>query len=511
MPQKTLQEQSQKITKILRLNTLISGICVVAGFSLLIPAFSRQGSKFAYQEFCFLPQQITHPEQHNYCTGEKIRKGIAWRIAQEQNNNSQFKDKVTLRDNIPAQNPHAGVYGLCSAGFLSAAFLLFNNGTNQLEDNLDLLVWNKKSAVLERAFKSNQHIEIEQLKHSQESEFIKDIMSREHGDALYSLMSEPERDLAAQKHKKNTQLDQTQFDLQISTMNAQIAEQCEKKAKHKVETDKLNKPKKTDSKNGETSSNSAAKTELISKLKEHENGWLHTLCTSRKVLIIEGEQGSFKSYTAALIAYLRYQLKGHKIGWIVDSDYHQNSQKAWKILQSLEGEAYGAKEIEAYGAKEIEAYGANKVEAYGANKDGASIRQGMKRFLDGISIRDEDTCEIETIIFDELTTYSDYPECEELAKNFMKFALSAPRKAAYGLIAITHSLTNEGTGGGGGMAEARKRGALHLLLNADNDYNPTFGGILNGFKDDTGVLLEDMVVTLPDWFRPEKIVGILGK
>ncbi len=485
MPQKTLKEQSQKIAKTLRINTLISGFCVVAGFSLLIPAFSRQGSKFAYQEFCFLPQQITHPKQHNYCTGEKIRKGIAWRVALEQNNNSQFKDKVTLRDSIPAQNPNAGVYGLCSAGFFSAAFLLFNNGTNQLEDNLDLLVWNKKSAVLERSFKSNQHIEIEQLKHSQESEFIKDIMSREHGDALYSLMSEPERDLAAQKHQKTTQLDQRTFDLQISTMNAQIAEQAEKEAKHKVETDKLNKQNKTHSKTGGTSANSAAKSELISQLKEHENGWLHTLCTSRKVLIIEGEQGSFKSYTAALIAYLRYQLKGHKIGWIVDSDYHQNKNKAWKILQPLE------------------------VEAYGANKDGASIRSGMKRFLDGIQIRDEDNSEIETIIFDELTTYSDYPECEEIAKNFMKFALSAPRKAAYGLIAITHSLTNEGTGGGGGMAEARKRGTLHLLLNADNDYNPTFRGTLNGFKDDTGVLVEDMVVTLPDWFRPEKIAIML--
>ena len=204
MPQKTLKEQEEKITKTLRINTFISGFCVVAGFSLLIPAFSIQGSKFAYQEFCFLPQKITHPEQHNYCTGEKIRKGIAWRVAQELSNNSQFEEKVTLLKPIPAQNPHAGIYGLCSAGFFSAAFLLFNNGTNQIEDNLDLLVWNKKSAVLERAFKSNQHIEIEQLKHSQESEFIKDIMSREHGDAIYSLMSEPERDLAAQKHQKNT-------------------------------------------------------------------------------------------------------------------------------------------------------------------------------------------------------------------------------------------------------------------------------------------------------------------
>jgi hypothetical protein len=486
MPQKYLKEQEQKVAKVLRRNTLFSSFCVIAGFGLLIPAFSLQGSKFDYQEFCFKPQHLTNPEQHDFCTGEKIRRGIAWRVLLEQSNNSQFKSKVSFRSFIPAQNPHAGLYGLCGAGFFGAAFLLFKSGTNQLEDNLDLFVWNKKSAVLERAFKSTQHIEIEQLKHEQESQFVRDLMNREHGDALYSLMSDAERELAAKQHGQATQLDETQFDLQIATMKAQMAEQQEKETKHQKEVEKLSKSKKSDSQSGSTSASEVAKEELTEKLKEHENGWLHTLCTTRKVLIIEGEQGSFKSYTAALIAYLRYHLKGHKLGWLVDSDFHQNKSKAWKILQTLE------------------------IEPYGTNKDGESIREGIQRFLDGIQVRDEDSCDVETIIFDELTTYGDYPECEGVSKNFMKFALSAPRKAAYGLIAITHSMTNEGTGKGGGMAEARKRGTLHLLLNADNDYNPTFQGTLNGFKDGTGQLLEDMPVTLPDWFRPEKIAAMLG-
>lgn len=486
MPQKYLKEQEQRVAKLLRRNTLISGFCVAAGFTLLIPAFSLQGSKFDYQEFCFKPQHITNPEQHDFCTGEKIRKGIAWRVALERNNSAEFRNKVSLLNFIPAQNPHAGLYGLCAAGFGYVAFILFKSGTNQLEDNLDLFVWNKHSLVRERAFKSSQHIEIEELKHQQESQFIKDVLNREHGDALYSLMSDAERELAAKQHQKATQLDDAQFDLQLQQMKAQQAELEEKEVKHQKEIEKLSKSKKSDSKSGETSASEIAKQELIEKLKEHENGWLHTLCTTRKVLIIEGEQGSFKSYTAALIAYLRYQLKGHRIGWLVDSDYHQNKNKAWKILQPLE------------------------IEAYGANKDGESIREGIQRFLDGIQVRDEDNCDVETLIFDELTTYGDYPECESVSKNFMKFALSAPRKAAYGLIAITHSMTNEGTGKGGGMAEARKRGTLHLLLNADNDYNPTFQGTLNGFKDSTGQLLEDMAVTLPDWFRPDKIAAMLG-
>jgi hypothetical protein len=57
----------------------------------------------------------------------------------------------------------------------------------------------------------------------------------------------------------------------------------------------------------------------------------------------------------------------------------------------------------------------------------------------------------------------------------------------------------------GGMAKGRERGTLHLLPNADNDYNPTFKGTLNGFKNEAGELVEDMPVTLPDWFRPAAI------
>jgi hypothetical protein len=134
-------------------------------------------------------------------------------------------------------------------------------------------------------------------------------------------------------------------------------------------------------------------------------------------LIIEGEQGSFKSYTAAMIAYLRWLLQGHEINWLVDTDYHQNKAKAYKILQNL------------------------GIEAYGSNKDGESIRQGIERFFEGIRTRTEDNTGVETIIFDELTTYGDYEECQDVAKSFMKFALSAPRKANYGLIAVTHSMT----------------------------------------------------------------------
>lgn len=481
MPHANLGQLEGKVKSQLRRNTLASGFFIATAASFLIPAFSIEGTRFDYTLFCFNPPVVSHPEKHQYCTGEKIRRGIAWKVALESANNQEFASKVSILKTIPAQNPHAGLYGLGAAAFLGAAFGFFKRGTNQLEDNLDIFIWNKKSIILERAFQNEMHISIEAQRRQNEEEFIKDMMSREHGAALLELMSDQERQLAAERYAKGEKLDEANFDLQLATLKATAAEQVEKEAKHKAETEKLNKPSKKKDSGKEQTGNEAAKAELIEKLKEHEGGWLHTLCTTRKILIIEGEQGSFKSYTAALVAYCRYQLQGHKLGWITDTDYHQNKAKAWNILQSLE------------------------FEAYGANKNGESLREGLERFLEGIEIRDEDNFPVETLIFDELTTYGDYPECADIAKSFMKFALSAPRKANYGLIAITHSMTNEGMGKGGGMAKARERGTLHLLLNADNDYNPTFKGTLNGFKNDQGELAEDMPVTLPDWFRPNQI------
>lgn len=487
MPHANLKQLESKVRDQLRRNTLASGLFIATAASLLIPAFSIEGTRFNYTLFCFNPPVVTHPERHQYCIGEKIRRGITWRVALEAANNQEFASKVSILKSIPAQNPHAGLYGLGAAAFLGTAFGLFKWGTHQLEDNLDLFIWNKKSLILERAFQNEMHLSIEAQRRQNEEEFIKDMMVREHGEALLELMSDGERQLAADRYAKGEKLDEAGFELQLATLKAQAAEQNEKEAKHRAEIEKLNKPKKKDSgASDEPTENEAAKAELIDKLKEHEGGWLHTLCTTRKILIIEGEQGSFKSYTAALIAYIRYQLKGHKLGWICDTDYHQNKTKAWGILQTLE------------------------FEAYGANKNGESLREGLERFLEGIEIRDEDNFPVETLIFDELTTYGDYPECADIAKSFMKFALSAPRKAAYGLIAITHSMTNEGMGKGGGMAKARERGTLHLLLNADNDYNPTFKGTLNGLKNDQGELVEDMPITLPDWFRPNYIAKMFG-
>ena len=92
MPQKNLQLEQKQINKTLRRNTLISGLCTIAGFTLLIPAFSVEGTKFDYQEFCFKPPSV--PAYVTWCKGKRLKKGIAWKVALEASTNQEFQSKV---------------------------------------------------------------------------------------------------------------------------------------------------------------------------------------------------------------------------------------------------------------------------------------------------------------------------------------------------------------------------------------------------------------------------------
>lgn len=469
MPQRNLELQEKQVCKQLRKNTLIATVCAVAGFSLLIPAFSVAGSRFDQQEFCFLPKHLTNPEQHDFCTGNKVRRGIAWRVVMEASDNNEFKNKVTLLDLLPAKNPNAGLYGLCSAGFFLCAFLIFKSGTNQLEDTLDIFVWNKRSLVMERAFENNQHLEIEQQKSQQEGEFIKDMMNRDHETAMYSLMGDGERELAANQHHQGEQLEGAGFDLQMATLKAQLAEQQEKEAKHKFEVQKLN----------QTTSQTAKTSTLKSMLKQHENGWLWTLTKGKMPVIIYGKQGAYKSYTAACLALLKAHFQDAKIVSISDSHAHQNRDEAWKELIPYEPQLYGSNE---------------NWDEYASSIDEACVRWANRTLKDAPVIS----------IWDELTTMG--MSIPDKAVILMPKVISSPRKANENVICITHSLTNAGLGGIEGMSEAIKEGTLRLRLKADAFQEPLFKGDLSGWVDAEGNEQNDMPVTLSPWFRPKKLV-----
>jgi hypothetical protein len=479
MPPKVLAEQEREITRILRKNTLVSGICVAAGFSLLIPAFSVVGSKFEFQEFCFKPPSV--PAHVQYCTGERRKKGISWLVALERANNQEFKAKVTMLGRIPAQNPNAGAYGLASAAFFYTGWILFSAGTQRLESDLDVFVWNKKSQVLERAFKAGTHLDVEQLKAKHENEFIRDVMTREHSEAMCSLMGESEREAALKDYERTQTLTDTNFEFQLASLKAQRAEQEEKEAKHNAETQKLNKSAKAKAETNSTNANEGAKEELIAKLKDHEDGWLYTLSTSRKPLYIEGDQGSFKSFTAAALMLCRYHLNGWAIQTLIDPHYHQNKNASWKTIKDL------------------------VTETYGERQNWEQVAEGLRDLFESWGEREESKDPIIQTCVDELTNYSLHDETKELAEVLGRRVISDPRKAGDALIMITHQYGNEGTGGSKGFSGARSSGTFRLTLKADDEMKPLFCGTLNGKKDSSGNVLIDLPITLPDWFRPEKI------
>jgi hypothetical protein len=225
----------------------------------------------------------------------------------------------------------------------------------------------------------------------------------------------------------------------------------------------------------------AAKNELIEKLKEHEEGWLYTLCTSYIPLWILGDMGSLKSYCAASIALCRYHLNDWKLESICDPHGHQNKTEAWKELLSLEPTFYGD------------------------NQNWIEVNEGITKAFERWNIRTMKD-PIITSIFDEVTNYSKHDECNESSKEFSSRAISDPRKAAEGIIMIAHAFTNAATGGSEGYAEARTGNSIQLRLTSTNQMKPTFKGKLTGFKNEDGEVLEDLAVTIPkEWFTPEKI------
>lgn len=481
MPERDLHQEEQAISKLLKRNAIIAAIMATTGFSLLVPAFSTQGTRFDYQEFCYQPR-ANQQRGIDGCLPEETRRGIAWKLALEVANNSEFRDNTTFSNFVPAQNPYAGLFGLCGAAFFGSAFFFLRHGTNRLEENLDLVVSNKTAVIQERSLAQDKHLNLYILQTKQEEEFITEIMNREHSAAMYELLGEGEKELAARSHHNGEQLSEAQLNLQLATFQAQTAEQLEKEAKHRAELEKLKRPAKKRDSGTEATGNEAAKAELIDKLKSHEDGWLYELCTGYKPLWILGDMGSWKTYCAGAIALARYHLEGWKLESICDPHLHQNRSKGWKELLTLEPECYGN------------------------GQDWESVNTALLAAFDRWATREEDKDPIITSIWDEMTNYAKHEECAKAASEFAGRAVSDPRKASEGIILIAHAFTNATTGGSEGYAEAREGNSIQLRLTSTNKMKPTFKGKLTGFKNSDGEVLEEKPVTIPvEWFNPTAI------
>jgi hypothetical protein len=224
---------------------------------------------------------------------------------------------------------------------------------------------------------------------------------------------------------------------------------------------------------------------LTQLIQEHEGGWISQLM--KKPVLIYGDMGGFKSYFGSFLALTRYYLHGYKIVSICDPHFHQNKNEAWKYLSKL------------------------GVVGYGTHQDYSEVSDCINLMYERFANRTQKDDWI-TSIWDEVTNYNLYKECQDAASIFLRKILTDPRKAHEAPIIIAHDDTLEVLGGSEGISRRKDRGGLiKLELYSDSENQPLFKGNLTGIKDGDGLMIQGLEVSIkPDWIRPEFVYNLFN-
>lgn len=486
----------------LKVNSIVTALCVLSGTGMVITGLATTGSRIDRQEFCFKPEPVYQiqkireyvpgtqnyrtkkvkvliPYKEKYCQGSKLYIGVSWRIAEKIDANPELR-KIHFKHKLPAKRPLSGWLTLTGAGLYLVGWVVWNEGSKLYWNNLQRIIKQKEQEVIEQKLIAQKDIELLSNRYSHETEFTKELQDREHGSNLSKLMGEGEKLYHQDVAQKKRELVELQHDLRKANTKALTAEEKEKEAKHLLEVEKLR---------GKMSDpwDEPEKSDLKTLLKEHEGGWIWDLVDSTKPVVIWGESGSYKSYTAACVVLLKHHFIGANLESIADPQWHQNRKAAWKELLTLEPKEYGEE----------------------SNWEGEadSYRCAIEDLLGRCKERDLNSEPIISV-WDELTKLGHY--LPETAKGFMPEVISSPRKANEHTILLTHALTKTGLGGVEGMSEAIKNGTFRLQLKGNNQQKPSFKGKLDGWLNADGDLVEDYAVTLPSWFRVEKIKEMIS-
>jgi len=479
---KTINEYLENLShQTKRASFLSFGLCGL-GFLLYLHAMIG-ASKYDLIQYCFAPK--TSPKIEGICTPDKIYTLPAKDVSPVVSGNAGMSYPIRNHKGyiLPATALKQGVIKSSKPLYFGETIL------GSVLIGLGLALHQYRSGKNERDFPiiyELQKTHLENVKVRFEYHRNKNARNVELEDTTHAVITEETiEQLSPELQEKLDRARAMEFELAEAEHEMTLAEIQAAKAQFQAEVAKKQNevaklvnptPKK------ETSGNKdAAKAELIEKLKDHEDGWLHELCTGYKPLWILGDMGSWKSYCGATIALCRYHLNGWQLQSICDPHGHQNKHESWKELLALEPTCFGG------------------------NQNWGQINKGL---IDAFERWNTRTMKdpIITSIFDEVTNYSKHDESKDAAKDFSSRAVSDPRKAAEGIIMIAHAFSNAATGGSEGYADARTGNSIQLRLTSTNKMTPTFKGKLTGFKDEDGNVLEDMPVTIPvTWFTPEKI------
>lgn len=490
-----LSEQEKKHKAGFLRNLLVQGFCTLAGFTLLIPAFTQEGSKLDYREWCFKPSWI--PPSETYCTGDRRKRGIEWRVALETHRNPEFREKVTFLQRVPADNPDSGYYGMVSAILFLSAWGFSKLNTDSISSSLDILIHNYRLDIIKREMLAVRDLELTALANEHIKIQTSKGLENHHNEVMEQLCTVDEIAHAQVQGIQQAEMQILGLEHDKAAIKAQTAKHMQTEAEALLARQKAQKKLDDPWDDSDSPKGKVPKTkeELIHLLKEHEDGWLYELSISPLPLWVLGSMGSWKSNFAATLALCRQIVSGWKIHSITDPDLHQNKKedKAWHLLIDLEPELYGI-------SPEGEGYYWEGVEQ--------SINEAFTRW----SVRSEDDPRIQSI-WDEVTKYGSKDDEGKLfvpsASQFMLRVYSDTRKSHEVPIFLGHSFTNETTQGKGGK-QLREEGSIRVWLGRNNQQKPTFKGRIEGWVDDNGNPLEEKLITIPvKWFNQKTIKEIL--
>lgn len=455
----------------------MSTLCVLAGLSMSVQAFSLSKSIVDRISFCFNPpQEESEIDKRKYCRPDQIRKGVEWAVALELEKKPELAGKITFLKRHPARNAKSGLFGLGASLFFMTSMIIFKIGTTKMKSELDVFVGLKqKELILKEAERQKDlSLRLQQIAHSQE--FISDDLQRQHSSMMISSMGEGEIKQMIKVRDQNEEIKDEMHYLQIQEIHKLKAKEQAEKLRFIKEQEKLQKKTKSDDHFDDF--------DLETEMKLHEGGWIWDLIAPNQFIILYGKPGSAKSYTAASIAIAQSIIHGSHLESIADPDYHQNKNKAWEHLKKLDPIIAGE------------------------NKDWQSYGDCIDVIFQSYATRTQKDDPV-SHIWDEIMLLR--KELPEKSDRFMATMVASPRKANSSEICITHSLTTEGLPGSDKIMESIKESSIRLKLKANARKEPLFKGVIGGWIDSQGNEIEYMEVTIPEWFRPEQLIKIWEK
>ena len=335
---------------------------------------------------------------------------------------------------------------------------------------------------------TQQNIEIQTHATTEKTEYIKEQITREYQGYRALDYSEPEIQQIQEQAKKQEQLNELSFELQIAELSKQIASLQLETVKDNKEIKKIE-GQQIKQLPGTTDVKQQRIDKMREQLKAHEDGWLIKLIEFRKPLWILGGQGAGKSTLASCLILLRYFMLDCPLEMIIDAHAQVNRLEAWLPLVEIFGDS---------------------LEIVGDGNDYMAIADAFNRSVQRWSEKMPKFKKKEIgksqMLVDEFSNLSDKPECQDEAGQFSKHSLSDPRKAGEYVICLAHYGTLTATGNKGGTAKARNTQTIQVERKSANGETPLPNVTVNGLPDANGNMVE-FEASIPDWFRPEKIVS----